>query len=52
MKADSLCTYPAEDLEFLDTSAHIYMYVMTMYEYKTIKMVLIVIVQHIAVVLM
>ena len=31
----------AEDLEFLDTPVHIHVHVVTMYKYKTIKMVLI-----------
>ena len=42
MRLDSLCTYTAENFEFLDTPVHIHVHVVTMHEYKTIMMVLIV----------
>ena len=38
MRLDSLYTYTAENLEFLDTSVHIHVHVVPMYEYKTIIM--------------
>ena len=34
--SNSVCIYTAEDLEFLDTSEHIYMHMVTMHEYKTV----------------
>ena len=49
MRLDSLCTYTAENLEFLDIPVHIHVHVVTMYKYKAIMMVLIVSVQQIAV---
>ena len=50
MRLDSLCTYTAENLEFLDTPVHIHVQVATMHEYKTIIMtVLIVSIQQITV---
>ena len=52
MRLDSLCTYSAEDLEFLDTPVHIRMHVVAMHEYKTTMMVLIVSVQQFTVLLM
>ena len=39
--------YTAENLEFLDTPVHIHIHVVTMHEYKTIMVVLIVSVQQI-----
>ena len=46
MKLDSLCTYTAENPEFLDTPVHIHVHihvhVVTMHKYKTIMTVLIV----------
>ena len=37
-----LCTYTAKNLEFFDTLVHIHVHMVTMHEYKTIMMVLIV----------
>ena len=39
--------YTAENLEFLDTPVHIHIHVVTMHEYKTIMVVLIVNLQQI-----
>ena len=41
--------YTAENVEFLDTPVHIHVHVVTMHEYKTIMMLLIVGVQQIMV---
>ena len=40
-RLDSLCTYTAEDFEFLDTPVHIHVHVVTIHKYKTIMTVLI-----------
>ena len=48
MTTDSLCTYTAENLEFLDTPIHtLHVHVVTMHEHKKIMMVLIVSVRQI-----
>ena len=49
MRLDSLCTYTAENLEFLDTPVHIHVHVVTMHEYKSILTVLIKSVQQVTV---
>ena len=49
MRLYSLCTYTAENCEFLDTPVHIHIHVVTMHEYKTIMTVFIVSVRQITV---
>ena len=39
MRLASLCTYTAENLEFLDTPVHIHVHMVTIHEYKTIMTV-------------